>query len=86
MINPGLQKYEVVLANKYFLREIVESIILEESLDEIAYRAEIKMVVTADFPGITPGQECRVSGVAFGGANMVYLLHPGVVWECESGF
>jgi len=84
VINPGLQKYEVVLANKYFLREIVESIILEESLDEIAYRAEIKMVVTADFPGITPGQECRVSGVAFGGANMVYLLHPGVVWECES--
>jgi len=84
MNNPGLQKYEVVLANKYFLRELVESITMEESLDEIAYRATIKIVITPDFPGISPGQECRVSGVPFGGGNMVYLLHPGVVWECES--
>ncbi|HOV80751.1 MAG TPA: phage portal protein [Bacillota bacterium] len=84
MINPGLQKYEVVLDNKYFLREIIESIILEESLDEIAYRATVKMVITPDFPGIAPGQECRVSGIPFGGSSMVYLLHPGVVWECES--
>jgi len=84
MINPGLSKYEVVLANKYFLREIIESITIEESLDEIATRATIKMVVTPDFPGITPGQECRVSGIPFDGSSMVYLLHPGVVWECES--
>ncbi len=84
MINPGLQKYEVVLANKYYLREIVESITLEESLDEIANRATVKMVITPDFPGIAPGQECRVSGVPFGGSSMVYLLHPGVVWEVES--
>lgn len=84
MVNPGLQKYEVVLANKYYLRELVESITLEESLDEIAYRATVKMVVTPDFPGIAPGQECRVSGIPFGGSSMVYLLHPGVVWECES--
>lgn len=84
MINPGLQKYEVVLANKYFLREIIESVVLEESLDEISQRATIKMVVTPDFPGIAPGQECRLSGVPFGGSSMVYLLHPGVVWDCES--
>lgn len=84
MINPGLNKYEVVLANKYFLREIVESITLEESLDEIAYRATVKMVVTPDFPGIAPGQECRVSGIPFDGSSMVYLLHPGTVWEIES--
>lgn len=84
MINPGLQKYEFVLANQYYLRELLESITLEESLDEIAYRAMVKMVVTPDFPGIAPGQECRVSGIPFGGSSMVYLLHPGVVWECES--
>lgn len=84
MINPGLQRYEVVLANKYFLRELVESITLEESLDEIAYRATVRLVVTPDFPGIAPGKECRISGVPFGGSSMVYLLHPGVVWECES--
>jgi len=84
MTNPGLNNYEVVLANKYYLREIVESITLEESLDEIAYRATVRMIITPDFPGIAPGQECRVSGVPFGGSSMVYLLHPGVVWECES--
>ena len=84
MVNPHLNKYEVVLQNKHYLREIVENITLEESLDEIAYRATVRLAVTPDFPGIAPGQEIRVSGVPFGGSGMVYLLHPGVVWECES--
>jgi len=86
MINPGLQKYEVVLANKYFLRELVENITLEDSLDEIAHRATVRLVVTTEFQqiGIAPGQEMRVSGVPFGGNAMVYLLHPGVLWDCES--
>lgn len=84
MINPGLNQYEVVLANKYYLRELIESITLEDALDEIAYRATIRMVVTPDFPGISPGQDIRVSGIPFGGSSMVYLLHPGVVWETES--
>lgn len=84
MINPGLNQYEVVLANKYYLRELIESITLEDALDEIAYRATIRMVVTSDFPGIAPGQEMRVSGIPLGGSNMVYLLYPGMVWEAES--
>ncbi len=84
MVNPGLNKYEVVLANKYYLRELIENIELDESLDEIAYRARVKLVITLDFPGIAPGQELRVSGVPFGGTQYVYMLHPGVVWECDS--
>lgn len=86
MINSGLQKYEVVLANRYFLRELIEGITLEDALDEIACRASVKLVVTEDFQqiGIAPGQEMRISGVHFDGSNMVYLLHPGVVWEVES--
>lgn len=81
-----LNRYEVVLANRYFLRELTESIVLEDSLDEIACRAVIKLVLTPDFQkiGIAPGQEMRVSGIPFGGSSMVYLLHPGVVWECRS--
>ncbi len=81
-----LNRYEVVLANQYFLRELVETITLEDSLDEIAYRASVRLVVTDDFQqiGIAPGQEMRVSGVPFGGSGMVYLLHPGMVWQCES--
>lgn len=86
MINSGLNKYEVVLANQYFLRELLESVTLEDSLDEIAYRATVRLVVTPDFQqiGIAPGQEMRVSGIPFGGTGMVYLLHPGVVWQCDS--
>lgn len=84
MINPGLQKYEVVLANQYYLRELLESIELDESLDEIACRAAVKMVIAPDFPGIAPGQVIRISGVPFGSSSMVYLLYPGVVWECSS--
>ncbi|MEN6325784.1 MAG: phage portal protein [Syntrophomonas sp.] len=84
MINPGLNKYEVVLDNKYFLREVVESITLDDNIDEIAYRANVRIVITPDFPGIAPGQEARVSGIRFGESNMMPLLHPGVVWDCDS--
>lgn len=84
MINPGLLKYEVVLDNKYYLRELLESISLDESLSEIAYHAQARIVITPDFPGINPGQPIRVSGVPFDGSSMVYLLNPGVVWECDS--
>lgn len=82
----ALNRYEVVLANQYFLRELMERITLEDSLDEIAYRASVRLVVTDEFQriGIAPGQEMRVSGVPFGGSGMVYLLHPGMVWQCES--
>lgn len=84
MINPGLSKYEFVLANKYFLRELLESVTMGESLDEIAYMAAVKLTITPDFPGIAPGQEARISGIPFGGNSMIYLLHPGVVWDCDS--
>lgn len=83
MINPGLRKYEVVLDDKYYLRELTESITLEDSLGEIAYSAIVNLAITSDFPGIEPGQIARVSGVPFAGGAMVYLLHPGIVWECD---
>lgn len=76
--------YEVVLQNKYYLRELIENISLTESLDQIAYQASITLNIPGDFPGIEPGQEIRISGVPFGATNQVPLLHPGVVWECSS--
>lgn len=83
-VTPGLQAYEVVLNNKHYLRELVEKITLEDSLDEIAYRGNVQLVVTPDFPGIQMGQPIRVSGIPFGGTKMAYLLHPAVVWETDS--
>lgn len=86
MINPGLQRYEVVLDDRHFLRELTEGITLEDTLEEVAYRANISLVVTPDLQkiGFTPGQAMRVSGVPFGGSTMTYLLHPGVLWECDT--
>ena len=83
-VSCGSGKYEVVLDNQHYLRELLESITLTDSLSSIAYKAQIKMPATADFPGITNGQQCRVSGIPFGGASMAYLLHPGVVWDIDS--
>ncbi|TMV48112.1 phage portal protein [Paenibacillus mesophilus] len=78
--------YEVVLDNRYMLGDLIESMTLEESLDEIAYRATVNMMMPADFPGIRPGQEIRVSGIPYRGSDMVYLLNPGVVWECQNSY
>ncbi|WP_217266698.1 XkdQ/YqbQ family protein [Paenibacillus tianmuensis] len=77
-------QYEVILANQYIITDMVEKITLEESLDEIAYRATIDLVITDNFPAIGPGQEIRVSGIAPQGTSLVYLFHPGVIWECNS--
>ncbi|GIP20426.1 hypothetical protein J22TS3_07010 [Paenibacillus sp. J22TS3] len=76
--------YKVILQNKYDLTPLVESISLRDSLDQIAYQATITLVVNDSLPAVDPGQEIRVSGIPFGGSGMVTLLHPGVVWECES--
>lgn len=76
--------YEVVLQDKYYLRELIESITLKDSLDQISYQAEVKLKIPATGLNIEPGQEIRVSGVPYGSSKMVYLLNPGVVWECTS--
>lgn len=76
--------YEVVYQDKYYLRELIESISLKDSLDQISYQANIRLKVTSDFPDVQPGQPIRISGIKFGTETMVPLLNPGVVWECDS--
>lgn len=61
--------YEVVLQNKYYLRELVEGITLKDSLDQISYQGTIQLKIPASFPGIEPGQEIRISGVPFSGGG-----------------
>ena len=84
MITPGVCKYDVILQNKYFLRECIQSLSLEDSLSEIAYCAKCKLAVPGNqftgLPGIKPGMEIRVSGTRFGESKYSYLIQPGVVW------
>ena len=84
MITPGVCKYDVILQNKYFLRECIQSLSLEDRLEEIAYCAKVKLAVPGDqftgLPIITPGMEIRVSGTGFGESKYSYIIQPGVVW------
>ncbi|MBB6637366.1 XkdQ/YqbQ family protein [Cohnella thailandensis] len=76
--------YEVVLAEKYDLTDLVEEISIEESLEEIACRASLQLAVTANLPTVAPGQAIRISGTPYGSTGKTDLLNPGLVWECSS--
>lgn len=87
IVTPGTQKYEVVLQDKYFLRECIQKLSLEDRLDEISYSAKVTLAVPGDqftgLPIIKPGMEIRVSGTKFGETKFSYLIQPGVVWDVE---
>ena len=87
MIQPGVCKYDVILQDKYYLRECIQSIELEDRLDEIAYCAKVKLAVPGDqftgLPKILPGMEIRVSGTKFGEDKYSYIIQPGVVWTVD---
>jgi len=77
-------KCEIVLDGRYDLGDLAEEITLEDSLEEIAYRASIRIAVTPDLPAIGPGQSLRIAAVPYGETAMRELLHPAVIWECAS--
>ncbi|MCW3793492.1 phage portal protein [Paenibacillus sp. LS1] len=78
--------YKVIVDDKYDITKLVETITLKDSLDQIAYQANIRLAVPASsgLPSISPGMAVRISGVSFGEKSMVHLLHPAVIWEVES--
>ncbi|WP_339189267.1 phage portal protein [Paenibacillus sp. FSL R5-0490] len=78
--------YKVIVEDKYDITKLVETITLKDSLDQIAYQANIRLAVSASsgLPSISPGMAVRISGVPFGEKSMVHLLHPAVIWEVES--
>ncbi|MEK4662097.1 phage portal protein [Priestia sp. FSL H7-0729] len=78
--------YKVIVDDKYDITKLVETITLKDSLDQIAYQANIRLAVSASsgLPSISPGMAVRISGVPFGEKSMVHLLHPAVIWEVES--
>ncbi|MFX3651123.1 MAG: phage portal protein [Paenibacillus sp.] len=78
--------YKVIVDDKYDITKLVETITLKDSLDQIAYQANIRLAVSASsgLPSISPGMAIRISGVPFGEKSMVHLLHPAVIWEVES--
>ncbi|WP_339299697.1 phage portal protein [Paenibacillus sp. FSL R5-0623] len=78
--------YKVIVDDKYDITKLVETITLKDSLDQIAYQANIRLAVSASsgLPSISPGMAVRISGIPFGEKSMVHLLHPAVIWEVES--
>lgn len=78
-------EYDVVLAGKYSLGALVESIDLEEALGDISMTATAVITVSgADFPNIDPGLGIVVVGQAFDGSGSKNLLDAGVVWSTSS--
>lgn len=77
---PGV---EVVFDNKYYLSDLVESVTLEDALDEIAYSATVQFVVTPDFPDVAAGKPMRVSALSPGDNPAMQVLLDGLVWSRE---
>lgn len=77
---PGV---EVVFDNKYYLSDLVESVTLEDALDEIAYSATVQFVVTPDFPEVAAGKPMRVSSLSPGDNPAMQVLLDGLVWSRE---
>lgn len=67
--------YKVIVDDKHDVTKLVETITLKDSLDQIAYQANIRLAVSASsgLPAISPGMPIRISGVPFGGKSMVHL-------------
>lgn len=76
---------EVVLADKYYLGDLLEDgeATLIDSLAEIAYRGNVVVPKTPDMPATEPGQAIRISGPHPESGNMVVLLD-GIIWTDES--
>ena len=53
-------RYDVRLAGTHYLGDTVEKITTEESIDEIALRATIRVAITQDYPFIGPGQTIEI--------------------------
>lgn len=87
MITPGAVNYDVVLQGKYFLREAVTQITLEDRLGEIACRTTLNLTVPGDqftgLPIIKPGQEIHVIGAPFGNDKITDIFSSGVVWDVQ---
>lgn len=77
--------HDVILAKTFDISDLVEDIILEDSLDEIAYRATFKIVVTPEVYRlkIAPWQSIAISAPLPDkvGKTPLYL---GSIWELSS--
>jgi hypothetical protein len=79
-----MNNYDLIMAingNKYHFQQLITGLTLEDSLDGIAYRAEVDLQVTPDFPSFTEGQLATIAGIPYQQNTMIDLLTSGVVWS-----
>lgn len=81
----SFESYDVIVADKWAIGDLIESISVDESLDQVAMSATVKCVVTPDWPAIQVGNNARIIGYPYGVTDYkVSFLHPGVVWTLNS--
>ena len=87
MITVGENSYTLLLQEEYDLSDLVESITLEDSIDEVALHAVVKLRVVAGMPKIETGMHCRLRGTLFGTSTVGDLVGspilPAVIWDLE---
>lgn len=77
---------EVIYQDKYYFGELLKSVSLEDSLDEIAQRAIVTLEYTKDLPPLSLGQDIRISGYLYGQKEFKPYFHNAVLWEIESNW
>lgn len=65
----------------YYLGPALESLTLEDSLPEIAYRASFDLKNVPDEVVIAEGQPAMIRGISFSKQEMSDLLDSGVIWS-----
>lgn len=83
MSNFKESSYDVILNGKYYLREVLEDAIVQDSLDEIAARLSLTAVITNDLPSIFNGNPIELIGIPFGESKVKSLFN-GVLWDISS--
>lgn len=86
MMRPAICHYDLILQDKYYLRDCIQRIELEDRLDEISYCAKARLAVPDDqftgLPLMTPGMAMSVTGT-IGEAAPKPLIKPGVLWSTD---
>jgi hypothetical protein len=83
MSNFKNSEYNLVIDKKYSFKQLIENIILEESLDEIATHLSFSFVIPDKYPQLSDLPVVQLLGIPYGGSKNIELWR-GVLWTEEA--